>query len=71
MTPDRKLALVYLPVACEITLDLAVLSGRLVGRWLDPIDDRASDEVAFTAAGTWALRPPWGHDAVLRLPTVD
>ncbi len=71
MAPDGKLALVYLPVAREITLDLAVLSGRLVGRWLDPIDDRASDEVAFTAAGTWAFRPPWGHDAVLMLRAVD
>jgi hypothetical protein len=35
-TPDGKLALVYIPTARTITVDLAGLSGAITARWYDP-----------------------------------
>jgi len=68
ITPDARVALVYVPTPREITLDLTRLAdGRLAVTWFDPLTGDRCDAGRYQAAGSWPFRPPWDHDAVLLL----
>jgi hypothetical protein len=71
---DGSIALVYVPLAREVALDLTALpEGRYLASWFDPASGASQDAGTYAAAGRWPFRPPWTEDAVLeleRLPTV-
>ena len=70
---DGSLALVYVPLAREIALDLTALpEGRYRATWFDPASGASRTAGTYAAAGRWSFLPPWPEDAVLeleRLPT--
>jgi Putative collagen-binding domain of a collagenase/Protein of unknown function (DUF4038) len=67
---DRSFAIVYLPSAREITLDLAQLAGpRVAARWYDPRNGVSSrvEGSPFTTAGAQSVRPDAGAQDDLAL----
>jgi hypothetical protein len=75
-TPDGKLALVYIPTARTITVDLRMLSGSVTARWYDPTAGTYSNIVGspFPNASshdfaTPGLHADGGSDWVLVLET--
>jgi hypothetical protein len=62
---DRSLAIVYLPTARPIKLDLEQLAGpRVAARWYDPADGVVSEVTGspFPAAGSKSFEPKTGGD---------
>jgi hypothetical protein len=58
---DGSSAIVYMPSARDVTLDLARLAGpRVKARWIDPASGAASDaaDAPLAAAGRHTFRPP-------------
>jgi hypothetical protein len=51
-TPDRKLAIAYLPNGGKITVDMARLAGRVTGRWYDPASGKYSPVQGSPFAGS-------------------
>lgn len=73
-TPDGTLALVYVPTARTITVDMARLSGPVTGRWFDPTAGtyQTIGGSPFAASGPRTFTTPGVHadgasDWVLRL----
>jgi hypothetical protein len=73
-TPDRKLAVAYLPNGGKITVDMARFPGRVTARWYDPANGRYAGVAGspFSNARTATLEAParnadGDHDWVLVL----
>ncbi|WP_088342969.1 MULTISPECIES: glycoside hydrolase family 140 protein [Rhodomicrobium] len=61
LTADRKLALVYLPTAREISIDLGKFDGKVVSaRWIDPSSGKETDAGGSveTSGGRKSFTPP-------------
>jgi hypothetical protein len=71
-TDDGELAVVYVPVARSIEVDLGQLRGPFVAAtWLDPASGATTDAGRRPASGVVTLLAPGPEDAALLLRSVD
>jgi hypothetical protein len=69
-TAEGDLAVVYLPVARAIEVDLSQLQGTQVeADWFDPASGERREAGLHATTGTATFVSPYGEDAVLRLRT--
>jgi hypothetical protein len=71
-TPDRRLAVAYLPVRRAVTVQTGALAGpHLRADWFEPATGRREPGGTLVAEGCATLTPPFAEDAVLTLETVS
>lgn len=67
-TPDRRLAVAYLPSVRPVTIATAALGGqRVTANWFEPATGVRVDAGTLAAVGTVELAPPFSDDAVLTM----
>jgi hypothetical protein len=70
-TPDRRLAVAYLPAPRAVTIDSGSLTGPHVRvEWFEPATGRRVSGGTLATDGCATLMPPFAEDAVLTLETV-
>jgi hypothetical protein len=70
-TPDRRLAISYLPAQRLVTIDVSTLAGpNLHVAWFEPKTGRRQSGGTLVAAGCATLMPPFAEDSVLTLESV-
>ena len=71
-TPDGQLAMIYMPSARRLTLDLSLVSGRLAHvTWFDPIGGRWLDGGSLPVKASVDVRdPPSAQDWLLVIDAV-
>src|SRR5581483_5911810 len=70
-TPDRRLAVAYLPAPRAATVQLGALAGPTVRvDWFEPATGRRVSGGTLVASGAATLMPPFREDAALTLETV-
>ncbi|HET7094409.1 MAG TPA: DUF4038 domain-containing protein, partial [Thermomicrobiales bacterium] len=63
-TPDRRLAVAYLPAPRPVTVEVGALAGPTVRvGWFEPATGRRLSGGALVAAGAATLAPPFAEDA--------
>ena len=70
-TPDGQLAMIYMPSARRLTLDLSLVSGRLAHvTWFDPIGGRWLDGGSLPVKASVDVDPPSAQDWLLVIDAV-
>ena len=70
-TPDRRLAVAYLPVQRALTVQAGALAGpHLRVDWFEPATGQRLTGGTLLAEGSVTLTPPFAEDSVLTLEAV-
>lgn len=70
-TPDRRLAIAYLPAHRAVTVAAGALAGpKLRVEWFEPATGRRLSGGMLVAEGSATLMPPFSEDAVLSLESI-
>jgi hypothetical protein len=71
-TPDRTLAVAYLPSLRPITLDLQAMAGpRVRLEWFNPVTGARTPGGSFATSGQVDVMPPGCHDWALIVTTEE
>jgi hypothetical protein len=70
-TPDKRLAVAYLPVQRALTVQAGALTGpRLRVDWFEPATGQRLAGGTLHAEGSVTLMPPFAEDSVLTIESV-
>jgi hypothetical protein len=71
-TPDRRLAVAYLPVQRAMTVDAGALAGpKLRVAWFEPATGQRLTGGTLLTEGSITLTPPFAEDSVLTIESVS